>query len=62
MTAYHARIRKPRGRAVISEGQRCFCRACGTHLYVLDDNWPDGVWPNVGALDTETLRAPSTSS
>jgi hypothetical protein len=58
LTAYHARIRKRGKRAVISEGERVFCGACGTHLYVQDDRWPEGVWPNVGAIDTELPRAP----
>jgi hypothetical protein len=58
VTAYHARIRKAGRRTQISEGQRCFCRACGTHLYVLDDKWSEGVWPNVGAIDTQLPIAP----
>ena len=40
-----------------SEGERWFCGACGSHLYVLDDRWPDGVWPNAAALDTRRCRA-----
>ena len=55
---YHPRRRWPGKRTEISEGTRWFCGACGTHLYATDDNWPDGVWPNVGAIDTPLPRAP----
>jgi hypothetical protein len=27
-------------------------RALRHHLYVADDRWPDGVWPNAAAIDT----------
>jgi hypothetical protein len=55
---YHARIRRPHKPTEISEGERWFCSLCGTHLYLLDDRWPDGVWPNAGAIDTPLPRAP----
>jgi len=55
---YHARVRS-RGKTRVSEAQRWFCKECGTHLYVLDDRWPEGVWPNAGAIDTELPAAPS---
>ena len=48
----------PGKRTEISEGTRWFCARCGTHLYATDDSWPDGVWPNVGAIDTPLPRAP----
>ena len=49
---YHARLRKAGARTRISGGQRMFCGECGTHLYVLDDQWPEGVWPSAAAIDT----------
>lgn len=55
---YHARIRE-RGRTRISGGERWFCGFCGTHLWVMDQEYPEGVWPNAGALDTELPRARS---
>lgn len=55
---YHARIREPGKRPAVSEGERWFCALCGTHLYLLDPRWPDGVWPNAGAIDTPLPRAP----
>ena len=58
LRSVHAVIRDPRKRAVRSEGERWFCGTCGTHLYLLDDRWPEGVWPNAGALDTPLPVAP----
>jgi hypothetical protein len=58
LRVYHAVIRSPRKRSVRSKGERWFCRECGTHLYVLDERWPQGVWPNAGAIDTPLPVAP----
>ena len=55
---YHARVRRPGKPTEISEGERWFCSFCGTHLYLLDDRWPEGVWPNAGAIDTPLPAAP----
>jgi hypothetical protein len=52
LRCHHAVIRRPGKRAVRSEGERWFCALCGSHLYILDDRWPDGVWPNAAAIDT----------
>jgi hypothetical protein len=62
LRVYHPRIRRPRKRAQVSEGERWFCGACGTHLYVLDERWPEGVWPNVSAIDTPLPAAPEQVS
>ena len=56
---YHAIIRERGRRAVRSEGERWFCRECGTHLFVLDRRWPEGVWPNAGAIDTPLPTPPA---
>ena len=55
---YHAAIRADGRRAVRSEAERWFCGVCGSHLFVLDDRWPEGVWPNAAAIDTPLLRPP----
>jgi hypothetical protein len=52
LRCHHAIVRNPGRRPVRSRGERWFCGRCGTHLYVLDDRWPEGVWPNAAALDT----------
>jgi hypothetical protein len=59
LRSYHAIIRKKGKRPVRSEGERWFCRECGSHLFVLDDRWPEGVWPNAGAIDTPLPVPPS---
>ncbi len=56
---HHAVLRRPGKRPMRSEGERWFCGECGTHLYVLDSRWPDGVWPNAAALDVELPDPPS---
>ncbi|MEW6612448.1 MAG: GFA family protein [Pseudomonadota bacterium] len=35
---------------------RYFCGTCGSQLFILDDAWPDGVWPNAAAIDTPLPR------
>jgi hypothetical protein len=57
LRAYHARVREPRKRTVVSEAERWFCADCGTHLYLTDERWPTGVWPYVSAIDSP-LPAP----
>lgn len=52
LKVYHAIIREKGKRPRKSRGERWFCGECGTHLYVMDDEWPDGVWPNAAAIDT----------
>lgn len=52
LRCHHAVIRARGRRAGRSSGERWFCALCGTHLYVLDDRWPEGVWPNAAAIDT----------
>ena len=52
LRVHHAVLRAPGQRPLRSRGERWFCGACGSHLYVLDDRWPEGVWPNAAAIDT----------
>ncbi len=54
----HAVIRNPGRRARRSGAERWFCGACGTHLWLEDDEWPDGVWPNAAAIDTPLPTPP----
>ena len=56
---YHARMRSRGHKPRLSEGWRVFCGACGTHLWLEDKRWPEGVWPNAGAIDTELPVPPS---
>jgi len=59
LRCHHAVMRRPGKRALRSRGERWFCGACGSHLYVLDSRWPEGVWPNAAALDTPLPLPPS---
>ena len=59
LKCHHAVVRRKGKRPVRSEGERWFCAECGSHLYVLDDRWPGGVWPNAGAIDTALPAPPS---
>jgi hypothetical protein len=59
MRRYHARVRSRNGKTRKAEGWRAFCGACGTHLWLEDARWPDGIWPNAAAIDTELPVPPS---
>lgn len=59
LKCHHAVFRRKGKRPVRSRGERWFCGACGTHLYVLDARWPEGVWPNAAAIDTPLPVPPS---
>ena len=56
---YHARIREPGKKARVSGATRTFCGECGTHLWLTDDRWPDGVWPSAAVIDTKLPEPPS---
>ncbi len=51
--SFHARIGDK-----ISEGERFFCRLCGSALWVYDKRWPELVHPFASAIDTDLPRAP----
>ena len=36
-----------------SKGERHFCKACGSPLWLWDPHWPDLVHPHASAIDTE---------
>jgi hypothetical protein len=57
LRAYHARVREPGKRTRVSGAERWFCTSCGSHLYLTDDDWPDGVWPYAAAIDTPLPEA-----
>jgi hypothetical protein len=45
---YRAKLRNGRR----SQGQRHFCRECGSPLWLWDPRWPELVHPQAGAIDT----------
>lgn len=52
LRSFHARIREPGKPTRVSKARRWFCGTCGSHLYLSDERWPLGVWPNASAIDT----------
>ena len=59
LRCHHAVMRARGKRPHRSEAERWFCAACGSHLYLVDDGWPEGVWPSAAAIDTELPKPPS---
>ena len=55
---YHARIREGDRTCRISSGQRHFCTACGSALWLFDPEWPELVHPHASAIDTDLPQAP----
>ena len=43
----------------LSSGQRRFCTACGSALWLYDPNWPELVHPFASAIDTALPAAPA---
>ena len=48
---YRAEIVDDDGRCETSEGQRHFCRSCGSALWLYDERWSDLVHPFASAID-----------
>jgi hypothetical protein len=48
LSVYRARLRNGRR----SQGQRHFCKQCGSPLWLWDPRWPELVHPHAGAIDT----------
>jgi hypothetical protein len=49
---YRAEIVDEEGRCRTSEGQRHFCRFCGSALWLYDERWSDLVHPFASAIDS----------
>lgn len=57
INVYRAFVDHPE-RTVRSEGERRFCRHCGSMLWVWDPNWPELMHPFASAIDTPLPAAP----
>lgn len=56
---YQARIQNPEDREPhISQGERRFCRHCGSCLWVYDPDYPDLMHPFASAIDTDLPQPP----
>ena len=59
LASYRATIAADDGQCTRSEGQRHFCRRCGSALWLFDPRWPDLVHPFASAIDTDLPRPPT---
>jgi len=59
LSVYRARMVDPQSGAVrISDGERNFCKHCGSALWLWDPNWPELVHPHASAIDTDLPTPP----
>ena len=55
---FRAEIAEDDGRCRTSTGERNFCQACGTALWLFDPTWPDLVHPFASAIDSKLPTPP----
>ena len=61
LTVYRARmVDTQTGATRVSDGQRHFCKLCGSALWLWDPNWPDLVHPHASAIDSELPSPPES--
>jgi hypothetical protein len=58
-TVYHAQLADGHGGCRISSGERHFCAACASALWVFSPEYPDLFHPFASAIDSELPKAPS---
>ncbi|PSO56215.1 MAG: alanine acetyltransferase [Cyanobacteria bacterium QS_7_48_42] len=59
ITVYRARFQNPEhDQPRQSEGERRFCRHCGSFLWVYDPNYPELMHPFTSAIDTDLPKPP----
>ncbi len=56
---FRAEIRQDDGSCETSKGERNFCTACGTALWLFDPEWPELVHPFASAIDTPLAAPPA---
>jgi hypothetical protein len=61
VTIYHARIRNPGEEETVSSAERCFCKHCGSALWIYSLEWPDLIYPFASAIDTPLPAPPETT-
>ena len=59
IAVYRAKIRDEEGHCEVSTGERNFCTACATALWLFSPEWPDLVHPFASAIDSD-LPAPAS--
>lgn len=59
ITVYRAKIQNPEDpQPYQSEGERYFCRHCGSCLWVYDPSYPELMHPFASAIDTDLPKPP----
>ncbi|MGK9065455.1 GFA family protein [Stutzerimonas chloritidismutans] len=58
---YRAKITDDAGKMQLSDGQRHFCKQCGSALWLWDPNWPELVHPHASAIDTDLPEPPEST-
>ena len=59
ITVYRAHIQNPEDpRPYQSQGERRFCRHCGSFLWVYDPSYPELMHPFASAIDTDLPKPP----
>ncbi|MGZ3375900.1 MAG: GFA family protein [Phenylobacterium sp.] len=56
---YRAEIEREDGHCEVSTGERNFCSACATALWLFSPEWPELVHPFASAIDSELPVPPS---
>jgi len=60
ITVYHAQIQNPEDEHPhTSQGERRFCRHCGSCLWVYDPAYPDLMHPFASAIDSDLPKPPA---
>ena len=57
ITIYHARLEG----GGVSEGERHFCKHCGSALWLYDKRWPELIHPHASAIDSD-LPVPASTT
>lgn len=60
ISIYHAWLDHPQ-RTRKSQGERRFCKQCGSGLWVWDPRWPELMHPLASAIDTPLPRPPANT-
>ena len=59
IAVYRAEIRDEDGHCEVSTGERNFCSACATALWLFSPEWPDLAHPFASAIDSDLPVPPS---
>lgn len=61
ISVYRAMMTDNDGNTIESNGERRFCKRCGSGLWAYSPSWPDLVHPFASAIDTDLPVAPAHS-